>query len=80
MKRQRILASVTLAALAACSTVTPSQVTVDQYVDDARRIAGEDLKFLMPVCNPQPAVRAAPSAAMDESLAKLINQPPPQPG
>ena len=43
-------------------------------------IAGEDLKFLMPVCNPQPAVRAAPSAAMDESLAKLINQPAPAPG
>ena len=43
-------------------------------------IAGEDLKFLMPVCNPQPAVRAAPSAAADENLAKLINQTPPEPG
>jgi len=80
MIRKTYLASLTLAALAACSTVTPSQVTVDQYVDDARRIAGEDLKFLMPVCNPQPAVRAAPSAAMDESLAKLINQKAPEPG
>lgn len=80
MIRKTYLASLTLSALAACSTVTPSQVTVDQYVDDARRIAGEDLKFLMPVCNPQSAVRAAPSPAMDESLAKLINQPPPEPG
>jgi metallo-beta-lactamase class B len=80
MIRKSYLTGLTLAALAACSTVTPSQVTVDQYVDDARRIAGEDLKFLMPVCNPQPAVRAAPSAAMDESLAKLINQKAPEPG
>lgn len=80
MIRTALLSSVALAALVACSTLPPSQATVDQYVDDARRLAGEDLKFLMPVCNPQPAVRAAPSAAMDESLAKLINQPPPEPG
>ena len=58
MIRTILLGSVALAALVACSTFTPSQVSVDQYVDDARRIAGEDLKFLMPVCNPQPAVRA----------------------
>lgn len=80
MIRSLLLGSVALAALMACTTVAPTQATVDQYVDDARRIAGEDLKFLMPVCNPQPAVRAAPSAAMDESLAKLINQPAPEPG
>ncbi len=80
MIRTILLGSVALAALVACSTFTPSQVSVDQYVDDARRIAGEDLKFLMPVCNPQPAARAVPSQAMDESLAKLINQPPPEPG
>ena len=78
--RKTYLASLILGALAACSTVPPTQATVDQYVDEARRIAGEDLKFLMPVCNPQPAVRAAPSQAMDESLAKLINQPAPEPG
>ena len=80
MIRSALLGSVALAALMACTTVATTQATVDQYVDDARRIAGEDLKFLMPVCNPQPAVRAAPSAAMDESLAKLINQPAPEPG
>jgi metallo-beta-lactamase class B len=80
MIRSALVGGVALAALVACSTFTPSQVTVDQYVEDARRIAGEDLKFLMPVCNPQPAVRAAPSPAMDEMLAKLINQPPPEPG
>jgi metallo-beta-lactamase class B len=80
MIRSLLLGSVALAAVMACTTVAPTQATVDQSVEDARRIAGEDLKFLMPVCNPQPAVRAAPSAAMDESLAKLINQPAPEPG
>ena len=83
MIRTTSLSSVAVAALVACTTITEppaSQATVDQYVADARRIAGEDLKFLMPVCNPQPAVRAAPSEAADEGLAKLINQPPPEPG
>lgn len=80
MIRTAILSSLALATLVACTTDSQPPVSVDQYVDDARRIAGEDLKFLMPVCNPQPAVRAAPSAAMDESLAKLINQPAPAPG
>jgi metallo-beta-lactamase class B len=80
MIRTAILSSLALASLVACTTGSQPPVSVDQYVEDARRIAGEDLKFLMPVCNPQPAVRAAPSAAMDESLAKLINQPAPAPG
>jgi metallo-beta-lactamase class B len=83
MMRTTSLSSVAVAALVACTTLAEppaSQATVDQYVADAQRIAGEDLKFLMPVCNPQPAVRAAPSAAMDEGLAKLINQTPPEPG
>ena len=83
MFRSVTLSGAVLAALLACTT-TPeppaTQGVVDQYVADARQIASEDLKFLMPVCNPQPAVRAAPSAAMDEGLAKLINQPPPEPG
>jgi metallo-beta-lactamase class B len=77
------LSSLALAALVACTT-TPeppaTQSLVEKFVTDSRQIAGEDLKFLMPICNPQPAVRAAPSAAMDEGLAKLINQPPPEPG
>jgi metallo-beta-lactamase class B len=83
MIRTASLSSVAVAALVACTTIAEppaSQASVDQYVADAQRIAGEDLKFLMPVCNPQPAVRAAPSAAMDEGLAKLINQPTPEPG
>ena len=83
MFRSLALTSAALAALVACTT-TPeppaTQSVVDQFVADSRQVAAEDLKFLMPVCNPQPAVRAAPSAAMDEGLAKLINQPPPEPG
>lgn len=78
------LSGTALAALVAC-TATPSappatQGSVDQFVAQARQTAGEDLKFLMPICAPQPAVRAVPSAAMDEGLAKLINQPAPAPG
>ena len=83
MIRTRTLSGVAVAMLVACTTTTEppaNQASVDQYVADARRIAGEDLKFLMPVCNPQPAVRAAPSAAMDAGLARLINQPAPVPG
>lgn len=81
----RILAagSFLLAALVPCATPAQdkaSQETVDRYVEDATRIAGDDLKFLLPVCKPQPAVRAAPSQAMDERLAKLINRPAPEPG
>lgn len=83
MIRATALSGVAVATLVACSTMTEppaTQATVDQYVADARSIAGDDLKFLMPICNPQPAERAKPSAAMDEGLAKLINQPPPAPG
>ncbi|HEU5296920.1 MAG TPA: MBL fold metallo-hydrolase [Burkholderiaceae bacterium] len=83
MIRAASLSSVAVAALVACTTIAEppaTQATVDQHVADARRIAGEDLKFLMPVCDPQPAVRAAPSPANDERLAKLINQPAPEPG
>ncbi len=83
MFRSLALTSAALAALVACITTPEPPVTpsvVELLVADGRRVAGEDLKFLMPICNPQPAVRAAPSAAMDEGLAKLINQPPPEPG
>jgi metallo-beta-lactamase class B len=83
MFRSIALSTAALAALVACTT-TPeppaTQSVVEQFVADSRRIAGEDLKFLMPICNPQPAVRAAPSAATEERLANLINQPAPEPG
>ncbi|MFZ9407766.1 MAG: MBL fold metallo-hydrolase [Burkholderiaceae bacterium] len=83
MIRAAVLSGLAMAALIACTTTREepaTQATVDRYVADAGRIAADDLKFLMPICNPQPAVRAAPSAAMDEGLAKLINRPAPEPG
>ena len=80
MARTALITSIALAVLTACSTVAPQQATVDQHVQEAQRTAGDDLKFLLPVCNPQPAVRAAPSPAMDEMLAQLIQQTPPAPG
>lgn len=83
MIRNATLGLLATAALAACVTRVeppPTQAAVDQLVAEARRIASDDLRFLMPICNPQPAVRAAPSAAMDESLTKLINQKAPEPG
>lgn len=84
MIRQMSIGSIFFSLLAACTNATidlpATQATVDQRVSEAQRIAGEDLKFLMPICNPQPAERATPSPAMDEMLAKLINQPPPEPG
>ena len=83
MFKTKNLSLLALATLTACSSITEppaTQASADQFVAQARQLAGEDLKFLMPICNPQPAVRATPSATMDEGLAKLINQPAPAPG
>ena len=55
-------------------------VPAEHYVSEARTLAGDDLDFLMPVCAPQPAVRATPGPAMDAMLGRLINQPAPAPG
>jgi metallo-beta-lactamase class B len=78
------LAAVVAAAaalLAACATPSPpaSQATVDAKVKEATALAGEDLKFLLPVCNPQPAQRAA-GPAVEDGIRRLIAQPPPEPG
>jgi metallo-beta-lactamase class B len=56
-----------------------SAATVDAHVEKARQLAGEDLRNLMRLCQPQPAERAAPSAALDENLRKLIARPAPPP-
>lgn len=69
-----------LMTLAACTHPPTVQMTAQQHVSEAQRIAGEDLSYLMPICKPQPAVREAPSPAKDEALAKLIYQPAPSPG
>jgi metallo-beta-lactamase class B len=56
-----------------------SREPVDAHVERARRLAGEDLRNLMRLCQPQPAERATPSATMDEGLRKLIARPAPPP-
>ncbi|MEN9537927.1 MAG: hypothetical protein RLZZ126_162 [Pseudomonadota bacterium] len=75
-----VIATAALTAWSQPTTPPPTQATVDQHVASATRIAGEDLKFLLPICRPQPAARAQPSPQMDESLRKLIEQAPPEPG
>ena len=68
-------------ALAACSTPAPppSQATVDARVARATAIAGNDLKFLLPVCNPQPAERPA-GPGVEDGIRKQIARPAPEPG
>lgn len=51
--------------------------TVAAHVATARQLAGSDLGYLMRLCEPQPADRATPSAAMDDGLRKLIAKPAP---
>lgn len=80
MKRSNILNHLVSGFLAAFTLVSQAQTSAELYVLEAQKLAGEDLRFLLPICNPQPAVRAAPSPEMDAKLAQLINQPPPKPG
>jgi metallo-beta-lactamase class B len=49
----------------------------EAHVARAQQIAGADLRYLLKLCEPQPAERATPSAAMDEGLRKLIARPAP---
>ena len=70
------------AALAGCAHTSPglppaSTETVAAHVAKAKQLAGDDLGYLMRLCEPQPADRATPSAAMDEGLRKLIAKPAP---
>lgn len=72
------------AVLAACAqpAMAPqaaSPASVEAHVERARRFAGDDLRNLMRLCEPQPAERATPSPAMDEGLRKLIARPAPPP-
>lgn len=73
----------TLTLLAACAAQTPApkptQADVDAYVAKATALGGEDLKGIMPVCNPQPAVRPG-GPAIEAMLQRVIAAPPPEPG
>lgn len=77
------LAALLAAALAACAQApaepAASAASVDAHVARAREIAGSDLGMLLPLCQPQPAERAAPSDRMDDQLRALIAKPAPAP-
>src|SRR5436309_120008 len=80
MKRSALLLA-GLVTLAACETTpaTPpvSDATVQAHVDTATRLAGADLKPLLSLCKPAPAVRPK----VDEhDLEALIAKPAPPPG
>ena len=72
------------AALSACVQPTPRPAdnpagSAEAHVARARQLAGADLGYLMRLCQPQPAERATPSAAMDDGMRKLIARPAPAP-
>jgi metallo-beta-lactamase class B len=63
----------------AAADATPSQASVEAHVAQATRLAGDDLKALLPLCQPQPAVRAS-GPALDRFLDRAIAAPSPPPG
>lgn len=84
--RTKLVASLAVCGfVAGCAqpSVSPgagaSKPSPDAYVAQAKQLAGSDLTYLMRLCQPQPAERAQPSAAMDDGLRKLIAQPAPAP-
>lgn len=73
--------AIAAASLAACATppAPVTQATVDAHVARATTLAGEDLKYLLPVCRPQPAERAG-GPAVEQLLQRMIAAPAPEPG
>lgn len=57
--RPLLAAALLLAGCASVAERPASQAGVDAHVAEARRVAGEDLTMLMPLCEPQPATRAS---------------------
>jgi metallo-beta-lactamase class B len=79
---RRILAlAASVAALASCvgPRPSPSSATVAAHVGDAQRLAGEDLKALLVLCEPAPSTRAG-RAEIDRLVAQQIARTPPEPG
>jgi metallo-beta-lactamase class B len=90
MRRPALAALVLAALLAGCGTTGPQSVPlsspkpapvppVEAHVARATEIAGEDLKHLLSVCQPQPAVRPS-GAVIEQLLQRWIAAPPPEPG
>jgi len=57
----------------------PSDATVAAHVAEARRLAGDDLKSLLGLCNAAPAIRPD-QASIDKLIAAVVAQPVPDPG
>jgi metallo-beta-lactamase class B len=68
-------------ALVACVAQRPpaSAASVAAHVADAQRLAAEDLKALLVLCQPAAPARA-PQADVDRRVAQEIARPPPEPG
>jgi len=77
----RMAAVVAAFGVAACAHTPPpaSQETISAYVSEAHKLAGDDLKPLLALCNPAPAARP-PQAAVDKFLATQMARPAPEPG
>jgi metallo-beta-lactamase class B len=74
-----VLAAALVAAGCAHKPPPPSEATVAAHVAEARRLAGDDLKPLLGLCNPAPAIRPD-QASIDKLLAAVVAQPAPDPG
>ena len=66
--------------VAACMTKpTASTATVAAHVADAQRLAGDDLKQLLVLCEPAAPTRA-PQEQIDQGIARQIARAAPEPG
>lgn len=70
-------------AIAVAACVSPrhsaSTASVESHVADAQRLAGQDLKALLVLCQPASPTRA-PQADVDRRVAREIARTPPEPG
>ena len=73
------IAATLVAAGCAQAPPTPSAETVAAHVAEAQRLADNDLKPLLTLCNAAPAIRPD-QASIDKLLAAVIGQPAPDPG
>ena len=69
------------AALAACVSARPvaSTASIASHVADAQRLAGQDLKALLTLCEPVPP-KVAAQDAIDRLVSQQIARPAPEPG
>ena len=73
------IAEMLVAAGCAQTLPPPSPETVAAHVAEAQRLAGNDLKPLLTLCNAAPAIRPD-QASIDKLLAAVIGRPSPDPG